>query len=138
MHHHSGEGAEFLTAEAFYTLFSVDDRLVIDHFYCLRGADLLALLAALAKILLDHGLGFKGDPCDLAEELGLVVEKQTALDGDIFVIGDHHRVGVTENLHSINVIGNETALASRLKRRDLAFGKTDDLRADHIQHVWTF
>ena len=80
MHHHGGKGAEFLTAEAFYTLFSVDDRLVIDHFDCPGGADLFALLTALAHRAFDNGLCFQSTSGDLDEELGLVVEKQTALD----------------------------------------------------------
>ena len=94
MNYHSGEWAKFLTTEAFYTLFTVDDRLVIDHFYCHRGANLLALLATLAGFVLYYGLCFKGASRNLAEKLGLVIKEQTALDGDVFIIVNNEGVNV--------------------------------------------
>lgn len=69
MDYHSAKWAKFLTAEAFYTLFSVDDGLVIDHFYCHCGADLLTLPTALTILIFDGGLGFQRTSCHLAEKL---------------------------------------------------------------------
>ena len=66
---HSAEGAELLTAEAFYALFAVDHGLAVDHFYCLSGADLLALFTTAAFLLRNVGLCLKCSFCDLAEEL---------------------------------------------------------------------
>ena len=56
MHHHSGKGAKLLAAEAFYALFAVDHGFVVLHHDRLRGADLLAFLAALTFLRLDGRL----------------------------------------------------------------------------------
>ena len=90
MDYHSREGAEFLTAEAFYALFSVDNGLVIDHFNCPSGADLLAFFTSLTELLFNDRLGFKRTARHLAKKLGFVVEKQALFDRDIVIIGYHH------------------------------------------------
>ena len=71
---HGTERAKFLTAKAFYTLTTVDLRLIVYHFDRLCGADLLALFTALALLAFQNGLCFECELCNLAKQLGSVIE----------------------------------------------------------------
>lgn len=98
MNVHSAEWAKFLTTKAFYALASVYLRLVIDHFYSLRGADLLAFFTALAFFAFQSRLCLKRELGDLSKELGTVIKQQTVFDGYVLIIGYYESIRIAKNL----------------------------------------